>query len=106
MVSQPWSDSLHFTSASKGANKGEVVLVEGDNLCSMITSEGLVLEMEYDCYDEELYNFEIAAALEKDKAPFDFDPYLNVNAILKMWGYFPGMVIERKAQRWTTLPLM
>ncbi|KAJ8443414.1 hypothetical protein Cgig2_024191 [Carnegiea gigantea] len=47
----------------------------------------------------------MVAALEKNKAPFDFDPYSNVNAFLKKWDYFPGMAIERRAQRWTTFPL-
>jgi len=63
--------------------KSEVVTVEGDNLCGTIISKGLLLEIEHDRDDEELYNFAMVAALEKNKAPFNFDPYSNVNAILK-----------------------
>jgi len=73
--------------------KGEVVFVEGDSLCAMIISKGTVLEMEYDRNDKELYNFKTGETLKKHKAPFDFDPFsnLNVNAILKKWCHFPRM---------------
>jgi len=64
-----------------------------------ITSKGLVLEIKHNRDDKELYNFETVTTLEKAKAPFNFDPYsnLNVNPILKKWGYFSGMTIGRKA---------
>jgi len=57
--------------------------------------QGPDAEIEHGHDDEELYNFEMMVVLEKDKVTFDFDPYsnLNVNDILKKWGYFPGMVI-------------
>jgi len=47
--------------------------------------KGSLLKIEHIHDGEELYNFKTIAALEKDKAPFDFDPYpnLNVNAILE-----------------------
>ena len=54
--------------------KGEVVNIEGDNLCSTITNKGSVLEVEHSQDDEELYNLETIAILEKDQASFDFDP--------------------------------
>ncbi|KAJ8422214.1 hypothetical protein Cgig2_032931 [Carnegiea gigantea] len=65
--------------------KGHVITIEEDNLCVTITNKGLVLEVEYNRNDEELYNFETMAFLEKDKAPLDFDPgsNLNMNDILK-----------------------
>jgi len=46
------------------------------------------------------------AALEKDRSHLDFDPYLNinVNAILKRWGYFLGLALGLRAQGWTTFP--
>jgi len=47
-----------------------VVIIEGDNLCATITNKGQVLEIEHNCNDEELYNFEIVVVLEMDKAPF------------------------------------
>ena len=37
--------------------KGEVVTIEGDNLYATITSKGLVLEIEHDRNEEEVYNF-------------------------------------------------
>jgi len=53
------------------------------------------LEVEHSRNDEELYNFKAIAVLEKDQAPFDFDPRsnLNVNGILKKWGYFLGLAL-------------
>jgi len=55
--------------------KGEVVTIEGDGLCATITSKEPVLEIEHNHGGEELYNFKMVAALEKNKAPLDFDPY-------------------------------
>lgn len=54
-------------------------------MCATIINKGSVPEIEYDYNNEELYNFEIVAVLERERAPFDFNPYsnLNVNAILK-----------------------
>ena len=60
--------------------------------------QGASIGIEHNCNDEEIYNFETMSILENDKAPFDFDPYsnLNMNAILKKWCYFLRMAI-----RWT-----
>ena len=81
--------------------------IEGDNLGAMITSKGLLLEIKHDRDNEEFYNFEIVAALEKDKASFNFDLYsnLNLNSILKKWAHFLGMAIRWRAQGWTTFPM-
>ena len=45
--------------------KGQVVVIKDDNLCATIINKGSVLEMEHDCDDEELYNFETVVALKK-----------------------------------------
>jgi len=76
--------------------KQQVVTIVGDNLCAIITDKGLVLEINHNCNDEELYNFEMMAVFETDKVPFNFDPYsnLNVNDILKKWGYFLLIAIQ------------
>ena len=65
--------------------KRQVVTIEGDNLCAIITNKGPVLEIGHNHNYEELYNFETIITLKKDPAPFDFYPYrnLNVNVILK-----------------------
>ena len=65
--------------------KEEEITIEGDSLSATIIIEGVVLEVEHSRNDEKLNNFEKMAILEKDQAPFDFNPYsnLNVNAILK-----------------------
>ena len=55
--------------------KGEEVTIEGDTLCVIITRNGPVLEVEHSQDDEELYNLETIAILEKDQVSFDFDPY-------------------------------
>ena len=62
--------------------------------------------MDHNRNDKELYNFEIVAALDKDKAPFDFDPYslFKCKFILKTWNYFLGMAIGALAQGCTTFP--
>ena len=59
--------------------KGEVVIIERDNMCATITNKGIVLEIEHNCNDEELYNFEMVAISENDQAPFDVDPCSNLN---------------------------
>ena len=61
-----------------------MLTIKGDNLWAIITNKWLVLEIEHNCNEEELYNFETMVVLEKDRAR-DFDPYsnLNVNVILK-----------------------
>jgi len=54
-----------------------MVTIEGDNLlCVTIINKGQMLEVKHSRDDEEMYNFKIIAALEKDQAPFDFDPHL------------------------------
>jgi len=60
------------------------VTTKRDNLCGTITNVGSVLEIKHNHKDDELYNFEIVAILEKDIALFNFYLYLNlnVNAIL------------------------
>ena len=65
--------------------KGEVVSIEGDNRYAIITNKESVLEVQHDRINEELYNFKTIVFLEKDQAPFDFNPYsnLNVNVISK-----------------------
>lgn len=87
--------------------KGEVVIIKGNNLCATITKKGPTLEVKHSWNDQEHYNFDTTVVLEKDQALFDFNPYskLNVNAIIKRWGYFLGLAIERRAQGWTTIPL-
>ena len=67
--------------------KGKVIIIQRDNLCDMITHRELLLEIDHNYNDKELYNFETMAVLEKDKAPFEFDPYsnLNVNVVLRNW---------------------
>ena len=86
---------------------GEVETIEGDNLCATITSKELALEVEHNQANEELYNFKMIAALKKDQAPFEFDPYSNLkaNVILKRWGCFLGLAIGQRAQGWTSFPL-
>jgi len=86
--------------------KGEVVIIEGDNLCAKNRIKGLVKKIERDYDDEEFYNLEMVATLEKDKTPLNFNAYsnMNTNAIPKKWGYFLGMTIGRRAQGWTTFP--
>jgi len=66
-----------------------------------------MLEVERRQDDEELHNFKIIAVLEKDQGRFNFDLYsnLNVNAILRRCGYFPGLAIGWTAQGWTSFPL-
>ena len=34
--------------------KGKMITIEGNSLCAMITKKGHVLEIEYNCDDEEL----------------------------------------------------
>jgi len=48
-----------------------------------VINKGLVLEIEHNYNDE-------VTVLETDQAPFDLDPYsnLNVNAFLRKCGYF------------------
>ena len=53
----------------------KVVTIEGDHLCATIANQNLVLEVGHGRNDEELYNFETIAILEKDQALFDFNPY-------------------------------
>ena len=62
-----------------------MVTIKGHNPYATITNKEPVLKIEHDSNDEKVYNFETIAALEKDRAPFDFDPYsnLNVTAISK-----------------------
>jgi len=64
-------------------------------LLAIITYKNPMLEIDHNRNDEEFYKFETEIVLEKDKLPFDFDPYsnLNVNAILTKWGYFLRMTI-------------
>ena len=73
-----------------------MVIIEGDNLCATITNKGPELEIGHNYNDKELYNFERVIVLENGHAPFDFDPYsnLNVNAIIKKQvGHFSGMAM-------------
>jgi len=60
--------------------KGLVVTIKEDTLSARITSKGSVLEIDHNHDDEELYNFKIITVLKNDKRPFNFDPYLNLNA--------------------------
>lgn len=62
-----------------------MVSTGGDNLCAIITNKGPLLEIDQDRNNKELYNFKMVADLEKDRAPFDFVAYsnLNANTILK-----------------------
>ena len=64
--------------------KGQGVTIEGNNLYTTITDRGLVLEIDHDRNNKEFYSIETVAIIGKGKAPFDLDPYsnLNVNAIL------------------------
>ena len=89
MASRTPSDPTYPHKKVNMLTKGQVVTIKGDNLFATITNKGPVLEIENDYDDEELYSFEIVATLEKDRALFDFILYssLNVNAILKIWGY-------------------
>ena len=70
--------------------KGNMLTIEADNLCITITDKWPELETKHGHNHKELYNFETVFVLEKDKTPFDFDPYsnLSVNAILKTLGNF------------------
>ena len=65
--------------------KGQVVTIKKDDPCAIITNKAPVLEIEHNRNDEELYNFETVEVLEQNKAPYEFDPYanLNMNVILK-----------------------
>jgi len=65
--------------------KGQVITVEGDDLCATITNKRSILGIEHNWDNEELCNFEIVILLEKDQSSFDSDPHLhlNANAILK-----------------------
>ena len=59
--------------------KGQVVTIEGNDLCATIINKGIVLEIGYTSDDKELNSSEIVAILGKDQATFDFDPNSNIN---------------------------
>ena len=69
------------------------------DLCATTTNGGLVLEIEHNGHDKELYNCETIAALEKDQVPFDFDPdsNLSLNDILKKMRIFPKLGGRKKS---------
>jgi len=88
--------------------KGTILTIEGDNLRAIITYKGPILGIEHKCDDEELYNFDTIAMLEKNKVPVDFDSYsnLSINYILKGQGYVPGQVMGKRVQGWTNFLLI
>lgn len=78
----------------------EIVTIEAEQLRASITHKGPVLEITHDRNDEEFYGFEVVAALEEDKSPFDFDPYSSdiIHRILKRQGYLPGLPLGKQAK--------
>ena len=84
-----------------------MVSIEGDNLFGTITDKGPVLEIKHNRYDDELYNSKTVVVLKKDKAPFNFDPYLNLNvdAILKKVRLLPRNDYRAKSTEVDYLPL-
>ena len=47
-----------------------MVTIKGDNLYVTTTNKGLELEIKHESDDNELYNFEIVAGLEKNQLPW------------------------------------
>jgi len=68
MASKKLGSPLHTIPKIKILIKGKVVTIKGDNQCATITNKGPILEVELNQNDEELYNFETIAVLEKDQA--------------------------------------